>query len=142
MAEVKFKVTRESKGGGEYRHGLEFDTDSLAVSRIQDIDFTSTWHAQSIIREVRFSGFEPLRFQEGMNGEVGKWLPSPAAKADWRKRRKYWRSFTEASPDDKMSRRSAQPGGGTNHLIKFRITLVLQDGTEIFVDPIIDERPT
>ena len=136
MADVKFKVTRESKGGGVFRHGLEFDTDSLAVSRVQAIDFASTWHPQSIIKEVRFSGFEPLRFQGG------KWQASPAAKSDWQQKRGYWRSFTEASPDDYMRPRAALPGGATNHLIKFRITLVLQDGTEIFVDPIIDERPT
>ena len=136
MAEVKFKVTRENKGGGKFRHGLEFDTNYLAVSRVQAIDFESTWHPQSIIKEVRFSGFEPLRFQGG------KWQPSPPAKNDWQNKRGYWRSFTAASPDDNMPARSVQPGGATNNLIKFRITIVLEDGTEIFVDPIIDERPT
>lgn len=135
MPEVKFHVSRESKGGGQYRHGIKLDTDSLVVKRGQAFDVKSTWHPQSIVQEVRFSGFEPLK-------EVaGKWVHDPVAKADWQAKRGLWRSFDPGSPDDHFPARTASLGGNSNRLVKFRITLVLQSGEEIFVDPIIDERP-
>lgn len=130
MVKIQIDVTKK---------GVKFDPPIPVIKRLDDIEVEMNFFKNSEIDSVELSEFMVL------TNSSGQYVEHKSATQDWHKNRGQSRKFTRSSKNsEKIKKKLAARGnvGGTvGRYVKFKVTMTHENGTEMNVDPILDERP-